>query len=241
MDAHTWPANPGERLVELIPGICLALALAVKPFVHNARGAIDIGVTPWRVVRDSVVVQVSLHACFGTFEHFAFTQFRPRAARPTGELSQTARQLFAGGSAFDLEVAALGLPAIVGETQEGKLPIWKPRTRRIRSPDSAKSRSLAIWEESEMGSSISPGPTRTGMTPHNSPMRRQVASCDETVTTGADGRAALTSLADMPHGDTTKIMRTRRSRDNKAVALPTATPKGTGRVTWSRENDPKAP
>ncbi len=73
VDTHPWPAYPGESLVELIPGICLALALAVEPFVQNARGAIDIGVTPLRVVRDSVVVQVSLDACLGTFEHFAFT------------------------------------------------------------------------------------------------------------------------------------------------------------------------
>ena len=99
-------------MVELIPGVCLALALAVEPFEQNTRCAIDIGGTAMCVVRDGVVVQMPLYARLGASEHLTFAQLVPCAARPIGELAQTAPELLAAGSAFDLEVSILGLPAI---------------------------------------------------------------------------------------------------------------------------------
>jgi len=51
--ADPWfrPVHPGQCLVETFPGICLALALAVEPFKHNACGAIDIVAAPLQIVR----------------------------------------------------------------------------------------------------------------------------------------------------------------------------------------------
>ena len=36
------PVHPGQCLFEPLPGVCLALALAVEPFIHNSHSAIDI-------------------------------------------------------------------------------------------------------------------------------------------------------------------------------------------------------
>ena len=109
-DTHTRPAHPGQCLVELIPVVCLTLTLAVDPFVQDTRCVIDISGTPLCVIGDGVVVQVPLYARLSAFEHLAFAQLVPRAARPIGKLAQTAPDLLAAGSAFDLEVSILGLP-----------------------------------------------------------------------------------------------------------------------------------
>ena len=89
--------------------------------MQNTRCAIDIGVTPLCVVRDSVIVQVPLYMRLGSLEHLAFAQLGPHATRPLREFAQTAPELLTAGSAFDLEVSLLGLSAVMGEAQEGKL------------------------------------------------------------------------------------------------------------------------
>ncbi len=99
--------------------------------MHNARCVIDIAVTLLCIIRDGVVVQMSLYARLGPREHLAFAQLMPRSARPIREFPQTAPELLAAGSAFDLEVSVLGLPAIVGEAEERKLRRFLPTSVRI--------------------------------------------------------------------------------------------------------------
>lgn len=99
--------------------------------MQNARCVIDIAVTLLCVVRNGVVVQMSLYARLGPLEHLAFAQLVPRSARPVREFPQTAPELLAASSAFDLEVSVLGLPAIVGEAEERKLRRFSPASVRI--------------------------------------------------------------------------------------------------------------
>ena len=64
-DANGRPARPGQCPVELLPGVCLALTLAVEPLEQDVRCVVDIGVAPIRVIRYGVVVQMSGHAVAG--------------------------------------------------------------------------------------------------------------------------------------------------------------------------------
>jgi hypothetical protein len=66
------PLHPGQGLSEAFPGVCPTLALAVEPFKEYSRGVMDIGLTPFQVVRHAVIVQMPQHSNPCLPEHLPF-------------------------------------------------------------------------------------------------------------------------------------------------------------------------
>ena len=122
-DYRLRPSHPDQRLVEAFPGVCLALALAVKPFKQDVFCAIGIVAAPLRVIRYGVIAQMTDYACPGLPEHFSLCHYVPALFGPVCELTQALTQLLAAGATFDLEVSFSGLAAIMRKSQKGKL-LW---------------------------------------------------------------------------------------------------------------------
>ncbi len=108
-------------MAEPSPCICLTLALAVDPFEYYAIRVKNIFVTLFRVVRDSVIVQVPCNADLSLPQHLAFRQHIPRLLCPVCQLLQALSHLLAARAAFDLEAPFPGLPAIMRKSQKGEL------------------------------------------------------------------------------------------------------------------------
>ena len=53
------PLHTGQGLLEVVPGVCPALALAVKPFEQDFSSAMDVVGTPFQVIRYGVITQVA--------------------------------------------------------------------------------------------------------------------------------------------------------------------------------------
>ena len=122
-DSQARPLHPDQCPGEALPGVCLALALAVKPFKQDMFDAIDIIAAPFCVIRYGVIVQIPDHPGSGLPEHLPFSEHPSGLFRPIAEVAQTYAQLLATGAALDLEVSPLGLAAIMRKTQKGKL-LW---------------------------------------------------------------------------------------------------------------------
>jgi len=122
-DTQARPFHPDQRPGEARPVVCLALALAVKPFKQDMFDAIDIETAPLCVIRYGVIVQIPDHPGPGLPEHLPFSEHPSGLFRPVAEIAQTLAQFLATGAAFDLEVSPLGLAAIVRKAQKGKL-LW---------------------------------------------------------------------------------------------------------------------
>jgi len=120
-DPGLGPVRPGQSLFEPFPGICLALALTVEPFEQDACGAIDIETAPFQVIRYGVIAQVADHFCPCLPEHLPFLQHRSDFYCPVGEFAQALPQLLTAGSALNLKVPLLCLPAVMREAQEGEI------------------------------------------------------------------------------------------------------------------------
>jgi len=102
-DLHARPLNVAQDVVVLVPVVRLPLALAVEPLAQNARGVIDVAGATACIVRDGVVVEVSLHPRLGAGEHFCLGLLVPGAACPIAERPQAGPELLAAGAALDLE------------------------------------------------------------------------------------------------------------------------------------------
>ena len=120
-DPRGRPFYPGQGLSECVPGVCLALALAVEPGQQNTFRAINIVAAPFRVIRDGVIIQVADHSGAGLPEQLTLSQDAPRFPYPLRERAQALCQLRSTGTAFDLEVTLTGLAAVMRQPQEGKL------------------------------------------------------------------------------------------------------------------------
>ena len=83
-DPEFGPTHPGQCLIEGLPGIRLALTLAVEPLEQDVFGTVDIVATPFRVVRYGVVAQVPDHSTSGLPEHLSLSQYVARFACPLG-------------------------------------------------------------------------------------------------------------------------------------------------------------
>ena len=114
------------------------------------------GGAPLCVIRDGVVVQVPLYAQSGALKHLAFAQLVPRAARPIGELAQTALELLAAGCAFDLEVSVLGLPTIVRKTQKTELLRLLPAPVRSASGKASELEAAGLLHRQLQAESLQP-------------------------------------------------------------------------------------
>ena len=115
------PLHPGQGLVEALPGVCPALALAVKPFKQDCSSAADVVAAPFQVIRYGVVAQVAQYSYPCLPEHLPFPQYGSDFLCPVGEFLQTLPQFLTAGSALDLKVSCLGLPAIMRKSQKGEL------------------------------------------------------------------------------------------------------------------------
>jgi hypothetical protein len=65
------PLHPSQGLVEALPGVCPALALAVEPFEQDSCSAMDIVGTPFQVIRYGVVAQMAQHSNPCLSEHLS--------------------------------------------------------------------------------------------------------------------------------------------------------------------------
>ena len=81
------PVHPGQSLLEPLPGVCLALALAVEPLEHDACCAIDIVAAPLQIIRNGVIAQVATHFHPRLPEHFPFPQYMSGLPRPLRQLA----------------------------------------------------------------------------------------------------------------------------------------------------------
>jgi len=120
-DSGCRPLYRSQRLIKARPGVCLALALAVEPFEQDAPGAVCIVAAPPHVVRYGVVTQVPHHSYLGLPEHLSLPQHMADFLRPVRKFAQTLPQLLTAGSALHLEVSLFRLPAVMRESQKGKL------------------------------------------------------------------------------------------------------------------------
>jgi len=115
------PLHPGQRLLEALPGVCPALALAVEPFEQDLSNTMDIVGTPFQVIRYGVIIQMPQHSYPCLSEHLPFLQYISGFLCPVGEFVQALPQLLSAGSALDLKVSHLGLPAVMRKSQKGEL------------------------------------------------------------------------------------------------------------------------
>ena len=76
------PAYPVQCLFESRPCVCHALALAVEPFEEDPGREMDIRIALLQVVRDGVVIEMSLHSRFGSAQHLSFLKVVPCPAGP---------------------------------------------------------------------------------------------------------------------------------------------------------------
>src|SRR3989337_4302906 len=116
------PLHPGQRLLEALPGLCPALALAVEPFEQDLSRTMDIVGTPFQVIRYGVIAQMAQHSYPCLPEHLPFPQYLSGLLCPVGEPLQALPQLLTAGPALDLKVSFLGFPTIVGKSQKRALP-----------------------------------------------------------------------------------------------------------------------
>jgi len=123
--ADSWfgPPHPGQSLIEVFPGVCPALALAVEPFEQNSFSAVDIVAAPFQVVRYGVIAQMPNHSGSGLPEHLSLSHYVSGFLRPVRELAQTLDQLLTAGATFDFEVPFFRFPAVMREPQKGEL-LW---------------------------------------------------------------------------------------------------------------------
>jgi len=87
-DSYSGPLNPLQCLVEVFPGICLALTLSVEPFEQDLSGSVDIVVAPFQIVRYGVIAQVPDHSGAGLPEHPSLFQYTAGFHCPIRELAQ---------------------------------------------------------------------------------------------------------------------------------------------------------
>jgi len=81
----------------------------------------DIVGTPFQVIRYGVIAQVAQYSYPCLPKHLSFPQYRSDFLCPVGELLQALPQLLSAGSALDLKVSHLGLPAVMRKSQKGEL------------------------------------------------------------------------------------------------------------------------
>ena len=97
------------------------MALAVEPFEQDLFSASDIVATPFQVIRYGVIIQVPENADAGLPEHISLLQYISGVPCPVRELGQALAQLLTAGAMFDFEVSLFCFPAVVRESQKGKL------------------------------------------------------------------------------------------------------------------------
>ena len=68
-DIRLRPFNPAKCLVKAVPCVRSPLAFTVKPFVQDPRHMVVIGCAHFRIIRHSVIAQMSLYAFLGSPEH----------------------------------------------------------------------------------------------------------------------------------------------------------------------------
>ena len=122
-DPGSRPVHPSQSLVESSPGVCPALALAVEPFEQDLFSAMDVVAAPSKVIRYGVIIQMPKHADTGLPEHIPLLQYATGLPCPVREIGQALTQLLAAGATFDFEVSFFCFPAVVRESQKGKL-LW---------------------------------------------------------------------------------------------------------------------
>jgi len=103
------PLHPSQGLVEALPGVCPALALAVKPLEQDLRRAPDIEIAPFQVIRYGVIAQMPQHPYPRLPEHLPFPQYLPGFLCPVGVPLQALLQLLTAGPALHLKVPLPGL------------------------------------------------------------------------------------------------------------------------------------
>ena len=158
-DSHGRPVQRLEGMSELLPGVAFALALAVEPFEQDVFCAIVVVVTPCRIIRDGIVVQVPGHASPCLPDHLPFTQYPSNFGSPFRELAETLTQLLTAGAAFNLEVTFAGLPTIVREPQEGKVFWFAATSLRILPGKAPKLDALRFLFSQFQPELLEPSPT----------------------------------------------------------------------------------
>src|SRR5262249_17256688 len=115
--AHLGPAYMPQGLSEAIPGIRLALAPPIQPFEQHPTRQMQVQLTALRVVRDGIIVQMTLNPRLGLPKQVARGQQITVSAEPIRKPNQGLPQFLPRSRALDLEDATTGFA-----TKEGHPP-----------------------------------------------------------------------------------------------------------------------
>ena len=117
------PTYPLQCFQVALPCVCVLLAFTVQPFEQVASHMAHVGVTCLRIIRYSVVIQMSVDTNLRPPQHLSFREYVPAPTRPIRKLVDSQTQPLTVGAPFHLKMTFLSISTIVCKSQKGEL-LW---------------------------------------------------------------------------------------------------------------------